>query len=124
VVKKKDGSHETKKADAVLPDELIYDAGPSSVMKMVEVCKSAALVIWNGPLGNFEVGFRAGTDELAEGLSLSSAHTIVGGGDTIASIEELKLFGKFGFVSTGGGAMLDFLATGTLPAIEAVLASK
>ncbi len=80
-------------------------------------------LLWNGPLGAYETGYRASTLQLAEILSeatLRGSRTIVGGGDTIATIAELKLENKFTFVSTGGGAMLDFLAKGTLPGIEAL----
>jgi len=121
VVRAKNGTSIAKAANAVLPDENILDAGPNAVMEIAEACKQAQFVLWNGPLGHFESGFRAGTDALAEALSRVKAHTIVGGGDTISSIETLKLFDKFSFVSTGGGAMLDFLATETLPGIDAIV---
>jgi phosphoglycerate kinase len=80
----------------------------------------AGLILWNGPLGNYEQGYKMATLALAQMIAESKSESIVGGGDTLAAIQELNLFDKFSFVSTGGGAMLDFLATGTLPGIEAL----
>jgi 3-phosphoglycerate kinase len=77
-------------------------------------------ILWNGPLGNYEIGFKDSTLELAKKIADSEAMSIVGGGDTVASIAELGLSSKFSFISTGGGAMLDFLANETLPGIEAL----
>ena len=77
-------------------------------------------ILWNGPLGNYENGFTDATDAFARAVAASGARSVVGGGDTIASIENLGLLSHFSFVSTGGGAMLDFLAKGTLPGIEAL----
>ena len=85
---------------------------------------SAKTILWNGPMGNYENGFQAGTTELAKLVAASDAKTVVGGGDTIASIEALGLSDKFSFISTGGGAMLTFLEQGTLPAIKALQATK
>ncbi|MBI3421062.1 MAG: phosphoglycerate kinase [Candidatus Sungbacteria bacterium] len=82
------------------------------------------MVLWNGPLGSIEEGFDEGTNRLARALAASSAHVIVGGGDTVSVIHHMGLAEKFYHVSTGGGAMLTFLATGTLPAIEALLGKK
>ena len=90
----------------------------------IENCKlkivNSNFVLWNGPLGNYEKGFKGGTLALAKTLADSGKQVIVGGGDTLAAIKELNIFDKFSFVSTGGGAMLEFLATGTLPGIEAL----
>lgn len=124
VVRTKEGDSVTKAVTAVLADDKILDAGPHAVTEIAELCGKAKMVLWNGPLGHFESGFRAGTDALAEALAQSKAHTIVGGGDTITSIEDLQLFDRFSFVSTGGGAMLDYLATETLAGIEAILKTK
>ena len=79
--------------------------------------------MWDGPLGHFEAGFVEGTDALAALIASASGKSVVGGGDTITSIRNLDILDKFTFVSTAGGAMLDFLATGTLPGIEALGAS-
>ena len=77
-------------------------------------------IIWNGPLGIYEEGLKMTTEKLANTLAQSGAYSIVGDGDTLATIKELGILDKFGFVSTGGGAMLHFLAHGTLPGIEAL----
>lgn len=106
--------------DQVPRDGVIVDAGPAALGQLSELISEAKTVLWNGPLGNYEQGFVSPTHDLAQVLAASGAHSVVGGGDTIAAIEKLKLFDKFGFVSTGGGAMLDFLAGGTLPGIEAL----
>jgi len=109
----------------VLPTEvtkkdLIVDSGERTLEALKNVIAEAECILWNGPLGNFEIGFSKGTEELAKMISESHAKTIIGGGDTLASISKLGLEKSFTFVSTGGGAMLDFLANGTLPALEAL----
>jgi 3-phosphoglycerate kinase len=82
--------------------------------------KQSKFILWNGPLGNYEEGFSEGTKKLAEIISKANAKSVVGGGDTVAAIQSLGLLDKFSFVSTGGGAMLDFLANETLPGIQAM----
>lgn len=119
-VKKADGSMEVKKANNVRSNEYIGDTGPETVEHIAELVKSASLVVWNGPLGNYEAGFIEQTEKLAEIIAGSGATSIVGGGDTLASIEKLGLMHKFTFASTAGGAMLDFLVNETLPAIDAL----
>ena len=79
------------------------------------------MIIWNGPMGMFENSqFAQGTDKIAQDISDSSAVKIVGGGDTVSAIDKIGLIGKFDFVSTGGGAMLAFLAGEKLPGLEAL----
>lgn len=102
------------------PDEIILDHGPGTSVLLENLTKKAKTILWNGPLGNYENGFNDATNAFARAVASSGAHSIVGGGDTIASIEELGLLPEFSFVSTGGGAMLDFLAKGTLPGITAL----
>ncbi|PIR45129.1 MAG: phosphoglycerate kinase [Candidatus Vogelbacteria bacterium CG10_big_fil_rev_8_21_14_0_10_51_16] len=115
-----------KKPDAVLPDENMLDVGPATVAMVKELIGPSQFVLWNGPLGNFEKGFSSSTDEVALALAISHATSIVGGGDTLAALNRLGLDekrkdeGGFDFVSTAGGAMLDFLAHRSLPGIEAV----
>ena len=104
----------------VATDEIILDHGPSTRALLAELARTAKTILWNGPLGNYEKGFVDTTDALARAIADSGAHSVVGGGDTIASIENLGLLPRFSFVSTGGGAMLDFLAEGTLPGIAAL----
>jgi phosphoglycerate kinase len=104
----------------VHPDEIILDHGPGTIALLEHLTQRAKTVLWNGPLGNYENGFALATDALARAIASTEAHSIIGGGDTVAAIENLGLLSKFSFVSTGGGAMLDFLANGTLPGIEAL----
>lgn len=107
-------------AGHVASDDAILDHGPSTRALLAELARTAKTILWNGPLGNYEKGFVDTTDALARAIADSGAHSVVGGGDTIASIENLGLLPRFSFVSTGGGAMLDFLAEGTLPGIAAL----
>ncbi len=102
----------------VKPDEAILDNGPKTIAMLAGYVEKAKTVLWNGPLGNYEHGFVEGTEALAQVIARSSAYSIVGGGDTVAAIESLRLSEEFSFISTGGGAMLDFLAEGTLPGID------
>ena len=115
---------EVREADDVHPNDFIYDIGPRSIRALRPTIESARTVLWNGPMGNFEKGFIQSTDDLAKLIANAPGRSIVGGGDTLASIQALNLGEKFEFVSTAGGAMLDFLANGTLPAIEALKNSK
>lgn len=108
---------------ALGPGDKIVDVGPATLAAWSRLIASAKTILWNGPLGNYENGHTAATLELARVISTSSAYSVVGGGDTLAAISALGLGDKFGFVSTAGGAMLDFLATGTLPGIEALTKS-
>lgn len=96
---------------------LIYDDGPKTISALANVVANAKTVLWNGPLGLYERGFTDSTLGLARAIGESQAYSILGGGDTVAAIEELGLAHRFSFISTGGGAMLDFLARGTLPGL-------
>lgn len=107
-------------ASEVGKNEAILDIAPASIQALQSIINASHSILWNGPMGNFEKGFTAGTDALAIAIAGSSAKSIVGGGDTLSSIQNLGLMDKFTFVSTAGGAMLDFLANGTLPGIEAL----
>lgn len=119
VVKRGDESAEIAVAEVATGD-VIADASPAWTRTLREGIADAKTVLWNGPLGNYEAGFREGSVVLAELIADSTAYSIVGGGDTLAVINELGLSDQFSFVSTGGGAMLDFLASGTLPGIAAL----
>lgn len=110
-----------KESKDVLPDDNILDNGPRFVELIKDQLIGAKFVLWNGPLGSFEKGFKEQTEELAKVIAQSKAKSIVGGGDTLAAISSLGLLNNFSFVSTGGGAMLDFLANETLPGIDAVM---
>ena len=107
-------------AGQVQPSEIILDHGPGTITLLSDLAQKAKTILWNGPLGNYEHGFIDATDAFARAVASSHAYSVVGGGDTVASIEGLGLLPRFSFVSTGGGAMLDFLAKGTLPGIEAL----
>lgn len=101
-------------------DIAALDADDETIMMCKAKIQNANFVVWNGPLGKYEDGYTQGTQNLARVLAESGKRVIVGGADTLAAIKALNLFEKFYFVSTGGGAMLDFLANGTLPGIEAL----
>jgi len=96
------------------------DANDETIEILKEKIGRAGFIVWNGPLGKYEDGYVEHTHKLALAVAASEAHTIVGGGDTLAVIKDLDLFDKYSFVSTAGGAMLDFLAKGTLPGIVAL----
>ena len=112
---------ETVAVDAVPAEMKVLDVGPMSVERFLQTCDGAAAVVWNGPLGVYEVPpFDRGTDALAQGLAGSDAETIIGGGDLVAALEKQQLAEKMSFVSTGGGATLEFLEGKTLPGIAAL----
>ncbi len=104
--------------DAVPADMKVLDVGPMTVERFLQTCDGAAAVVWNGPLGVYEVPpFDHGTDALAHGLAGSDAETIVGGGDLVAALQKQQLAERMSFVSTGGGATLEFLEGKMLPGI-------
>lgn len=109
-----------KRPNQVLKEDKILDDGPATIAMLEKKLSSAKFVLWNGPLGDYEKGFKEGTVELARSIVKSGAKSILGGGDTLAVVSKLNLGNKFSFVSTGGGAMLDFLANETLPGIEEI----
>jgi phosphoglycerate kinase len=106
--------------DVVIKDKSFVDIGKKSVAIIEEMIKNSRFVLMNGPMGNYEKGFGKATEAVIKALAKSKAKTIVGGGDTVALISKLKLEKKLGFVSTGGGATLEFLSKGTLPGIRAL----
>jgi phosphoglycerate kinase len=111
----------TVPVDAVPPDMKVLDVGPMTVERFLQTCDGAAAVVWNGPLGVYEVPpFDRGTDALAEGLAGSDAETIIGGGDLVAALVKQHLSERMSFVSTGGGATLEFLEGKILPGIAAL----
>ncbi|MDQ5948971.1 MAG: Phosphoglycerate kinase [Patescibacteria group bacterium] len=119
-VTKPDGGVSFVEPENVTSDDMVVDSGPQTIHMLKDILKDAHTVVWNGPLGNYEIGFHDKTEQLAIAISECSAESIVGGGDTLASIKTLGLNGKFGFISTGGGAMLDYLVEETLPGIDAL----
>jgi phosphoglycerate kinase len=114
---KKEAGRVTK-LDAIQSEEAILDDGPKTSEMLEGLVKDAKTVLWNGPLGNYENGFVDATRALVIAIAKSSAYSVIGGGDTEAAIEDLHVQEHFSFISTGGGAMLDFLAKGTLPGIQ------
>lgn len=98
----------------------ILDHGPGTIALLAELAARAKTILWNGPLGNYENGFTDATEGLARAIAALKARSVIGGGDTIAAIEHFGLLPYFSFASTGGGAMLEYLAHGTLPGIAAL----
>lgn len=101
-------------------DEIILDVGDETIKKLEVYIQNAKLILFNGPVGKYEVGGEKGTKKILKLVADSKAKSIIGGGDTVALISAMKLEKDFSFISTGGGATLDFLANGTLPGIKAL----
>ena len=108
-----------KSVSEILPEDSIKDVVIGNSEYLEKIIQKAKFILWNGPMGNLEEGFVDGTKHLAQMILKSSAKTILGGGDTVSALNNDDL-SKFSFVSTGGGAMLDFLANEILPGIEAL----
>lgn len=123
IVKTKTGTR-VKNIESIQRGDSMKDAGPRTLHEINKVAAHAKFILWNGPLGNYEEGFDKGTTDLLKIIAKSKAESIVGGGDSLALVSKLGLEKKFTFVSTGGGAMLDFLANRTLPGIKALIATK
>ncbi|KKW19608.1 MAG: Phosphoglycerate kinase [Parcubacteria group bacterium GW2011_GWA2_51_10] len=120
-VERPDGQARTKKANEVLPDENIVDIGPDSIQMIAPLIAQAKSILWSGPTGIYERGYISYTHATADLISKSDAKKVIGGGDTIAAIQETGVpEEQLGFLSTGGGAMLEYLLKGTLPAIQAL----
>lgn len=114
------GERTTKSPTEVAVGEKIMDIGEKTQKMLREAIAESHMVVWNGPLGKNDSGFNTGTESLAKIIAKSGITSIVGGGDVVAVIEGAGLSDKFTFVSSGGGAMLDFLVNETLPGLEAV----
>ena len=98
---------------------MVFDIGPDSSAALVDILKNAGTIVWNGPVGVFEfASFEQGTKALALAIADSKAFSIAGGGDTLAAIDKYELADKISYISTGGGAFLEFLEGKTLPAVE------
>jgi phosphoglycerate kinase len=111
----------TRPASAVAPDEMILDIGPDSARAVAAIVAKAGTVIWNGPVGVFEFDqFGGGTRALAEAIAQSPAFSIAGGGDTLAAIDKYGIGEEVSYISTGGGAFLEFVEGKTLPAVAAL----
>ena len=113
-----------KKVEDVEADDLILDIGPDTAKQYAELLKSAGTIVWNGPVGVFEIEqFSHGTQTLAKAIAESSAFSIAGGGDTLAAIDKYGINDQVSYTSTGGGAFLEFLEGKELPAV-AILESR
>ena len=109
----------TKAAADVEADDMIFDIGPDTSATLATIMKHAGTIVWNGPVGVFEFDqFGQGTRVLAEAIADSEAFSIAGGGDTLAAIAKYGITDKISYISTGGGAFLEFLEGRTLPAVE------
>jgi len=109
---------ELKAIENVVPDDLILDLGPQSVAALKMIVARAGTIVWNGPVGVFEFdAFAKGTAALAEAIVASPAFSIAGGGDTVAAINRLGIADRIGYISTAGGAFLEFLEGKKLPAV-------
>lgn len=114
----------TRLVDEVESDELILDIGPKTAAMLAEKLKSCGTIVWNGPVGVFEFdSFAAGTRTLAKAIAESSAFSLAGGGDTLAAMDKFGVYDQLSYVSTGGGAFLEFLEGKKLPAV-AMLESR
>ena len=103
---------------AIPPDRMVVDVGPDTVAQIAETCRTAGTVVWNGPLGIYEVeAFAEGTRRVAQALADSPAQTVVGGGDLAAALQQLGIADRITHVSTGGGATLEFLEGRVLPGV-------
>jgi phosphoglycerate kinase len=107
-----------KAPDAVLPEERIMDVGPMTVDMLVTYIEKANTILWNGPFGAYELGYTSSTETVAKHVAETDAFSVIGGGDTVAAIEKLELNNQCSFVSSGGGAMLAFLETGSTSVID------
>lgn len=106
-------------ADQVAPDDMILDIGPKTAAKLSSIISAAGTIVWNGPVGVFEIPqFAGGTKMLAAAIAHSPAFSIAGGGDTLAAIAKFDIAAQVGYISTGGGAFLEFLEGKVLPAVE------
>ena len=110
-----------KAVDAVGADDMILDIGPKTAAHYAELIAKAGTVVWNGPVGVFEFdAFGKGTEALARAIAASSAFSIAGGGDTLAAVDKYGIADEVSYISTGGGAFLEFLEGKTLPAVAAL----
>jgi phosphoglycerate kinase len=110
---------DVKPVGAVAPDEMILDIGPDSAERLAKLLASAGTILWNGPIGVFEFEqFGQGTRTVANAIARSKAFSLAGGGDTLAAIEKYQIEDSISYISTGGGAFLEFVEGKKLPAVE------
>ena len=112
---------EIKSTANIAEDDMIFDIGPKSAKKLAKIMENAGTIVWNGPLGVFELDqFAHGTKVLAYAIANSNAFSIAGGGDTLAAVSKYNIEDKISYISTGGGAFLEFLEGKKLPVVEAL----
>ncbi|KKP13236.1 phosphoglycerate kinase [Vibrio cholerae] len=110
---------EIKHVSEVQDDDMIFDLGPNSTAELAEILKNAKTILWNGPVGVFEFkNFEAGTRGIAEAIAQSEGFSVAGGGDTLAAIDKFGIKADVSYISTGGGAFLEFVEGKKLPAVE------
>ena len=113
-----------KSVEDVLPDELILDIGPDTARRYAQIIQQAGTIVWNGPVGVFEFDqFGAGTQAVSQAIAASNGFSIAGGGDTLAAIDKYDIASQVSYISTGGGAFLEFIEGKQLPAV-AILESR
>ena len=102
-----------------MADDLILEIGPQTSAQLAEILKNAGTIVWNGPVGVFEIeAFAQGTASVSHAIAESAGFSIAGGGDTLAAIAKFGITDKVGYISTGGGAFLEFLEGKVLPAVD------
>jgi len=120
---KADAPATVKKVAEVAPGDMILDIGPATALRYAELIENAGSVVWNGPVGVFEFDvFGKGTETIAHAIFRSNAFSIAGGGDTLAAVEKYDVADGISYISTGGGAFLEFLEGKELPAVAALKA--
>jgi len=120
---KADAPATVKNVDQVGAGEMILDIGPQTAARYAALIAKAGTVVWNGPVGVFEFdAFGGGTETLARAIAASNAFSIAGGGDTLAAVDKYGIESKVSYISTGGGAFLEFLEGKELPAVTALKA--
>ncbi len=118
---KADAQHRTALVDSIESEEMALDIGPTAAEKFAETIKTAKTVVWNGPMGVFEMeAFAGGTEKVAQAVADCQGTTIVGGGDSVAAVEKMGVAARMTHISTGGGASLEFLEGKALPGVTAL----
>lgn len=108
-----------KSVNEISSKDMIFDFGPVSAKKLANILVSSGTILWNGPIGVFEFDqFQGGTKTIAEAIAHSNSYTVAGGGDTLAAIDKFGIIDKISYISTGGGAFLEYVEGKTLPAVE------
>ena len=108
-----------KSVNEISSEDMIFDFGPISVKNLANILLSSGTILWNGPIGVFEFDqFQGGTKTIAEAIADSNSYTVAGGGDTLAAIDKFGIIDKISYISTGGGAFLEYVEGKTLPAVE------